>query len=399
VSLPELRIRAFFRHPTPYRDPLLDRVAALPGIRLDVEYLGRTFAQTPWAAEPLRHAHRFPRRFLERQVGDHDVAVHPGALARLVTDRPDACVLSAWSDPTIILAAWVLRAMSIPYLLVNESFLESGRSGVTPRVRRAVRSSVVRGASAWLPTGSRARDWGVSLGADPARCRFFPTSPDARRWIEHVDRLRREEPGLRGRLGVPADDVVAFVGRVVRDKAPEVLLDAFALLRERRPAARLVIVGDGPLRAGLEKHRAAPWTTFAGFLQPPDVARVLASCDLLVLPSRHETWGAVVTEALAAGVPVVVSEDVGCAPDLVGESGPGSIVPVDDAPALAAAMEGWLARTDRRGALPAIARARAVEWGHDLNVRSLALALRDAGLPVAPETLSAAGASLGPREG
>ena len=121
------RVLAVFRHPTPYRDGLLDRVAALPDIDLEVLYLGRAFAQTPWSAGALEHRHRFPRGFLTRQVSGHDIAIHPGAIARLVTRRPDVAVLSGWSDPTVLTLALLCRILRIPYVLVVESFARTSR--------------------------------------------------------------------------------------------------------------------------------------------------------------------------------------------------------------------------------------------------------------------------------
>jgi glycosyltransferase involved in cell wall biosynthesis len=375
-----LRLLAAFRHPTPYRDGLLDRVAAMPGISLEVLYLGRTFAQTPWAAQPLQHAHRFPRGFLKWDPGGHEVAFHPGALLRLMSFRPDACVLSGWSDPTMVALAAACRALGIPYVLVIESNAATGRWTGAPRgLSWRIRKAMVRGASAWLPAGSRAREHAVALGAVRERCHFFPTSPDSRRLVGEIAALRAEAPPPRAALGLPEDGVVAFVGRVVHDKAPDVLMDAIGLLASRR-ACRLVVAGDGPLLPALKAHPAARHATFLGFVQPPDVLRLLAASDVLALPSRYETWGAVATEALAAGLPVVLSDRVGCAPDVLGGADPpGAIVPCEDAAALADALQAMLDRPDRRGALAEAARRRAVEWGHDLNAGSLLQALRDAG--------------------
>ena len=391
-----LRILACYRHPTPYRDPLFDRVAALPGLDLEVLYLHEGFPQTPWEKEPLRHAHRFPRRFFEHERGGQQIAGHPGALGRLFSRRPDACVLSAWSDPTILALAEGCRLLGIPYVLGGESFLESGLSGMTPWVRRAVRDRMMRGARAWLPAGSRARDWFARCGADAARCHFFPTSPDARRWAAETDRVRAAEPDLRAKLGFPREPVIAFVARLVPAKAPEVLLSAAMLLEGRGVASRVVMVGDGPLREELQAHAGARLADFRGFLQPREVVRVLAAADVFVLPSRYEPWGAAACEAMAAGLPAVLSADVGCAPDLAGGCEAAAIVPTEDPVALADALQRLLAAPDRPTRLARLARRRSIEWGHDLNLRSFVRALRDVGLPLHPATAAIADAPIDP---
>ena len=371
---------AVFRHPAPYRDPLMDRLAAIPWLDLEVAYLAQGFAATPWDREPLAHSHSFPRPLLGFVAGGQDVALHPSALA-LLRPRPRAVVLSGWADPTVLALMAACRTVSIPYVLVAESWYPTGLVGLPPGLATRVRQWAVSGASAWLPTGSRAKAYMASLGADPARSHFFPTSPDARRWSAFVDGIRKADPSLRGSLGLPADGVIAFVGRIVADKAPDVLLDAMGHLLQARPGARLVMVGDGPLRERLMAHEAAGAVHFPGFLQPREVARILAASDVFALPSRYETWGAVATEALAAGLPVVLSEAVGCAPDLLaGEDPPGIEVPAGDAAALASALDLLLGVPPPRLELAARARKRGLEWGHDLNARSFVRALADAGV-------------------
>jgi glycosyltransferase involved in cell wall biosynthesis len=374
------RVLAVFRHPTPYRDPLFDRLAALPGLDLEVAYLGRAFVQTPWEAGSLAHRHLFPRAILRFEVRGHELGLHPGLVGRFLRRRPDAVVLSGWFDPTTLALAALCRLAGVPYVLCSESFAASGLAGVSPGLAARVRRAVVRGASAWLPAGSRARDFLVRQGADPRRCHFFPTAPDARLWSAAIA-AERQRGHARAELGLPQDRVIVFVGRLVEDKAPDVLLDAVGALRARGRAVRLLVVGEGPLRVRLEGHPAAADAVFLGFRQPRELARFLAAADALVLPSRYETWGAVVHEALAGGLPVVVSDRVGSGADLVADGTVGAVVRAGDAAALAGGIEDVLDRADRRTDLPGRARRRAEEWGHDLAAASLLAALADVGVP------------------
>src|SRR5436190_21237317 len=114
----------------------MDRVAALPGVDFEVLYLHEGFPQTPWAREPLAHRHEFPRRFFAHQRGVHEVALHPGAIWRVLRDRPDAVLLPAWSDPSVLLMGLACRMLGIPYLLAAESFEETGRGGAPRSVSR-----------------------------------------------------------------------------------------------------------------------------------------------------------------------------------------------------------------------------------------------------------------------
>lgn len=113
----------------------------------------------------------------------------------------------------------------------------------------------------------------------------------------------------------------AYVGRLSAEKSLPFLLDAFARYLSANPEARLTLVGAGPLKAELERRSAelgvAAEVTFAGSLSGPALADAILDATALVLPSRSEPWGLVVNEALALGVPVLVSHRCGCVPELV----------------------------------------------------------------------------------
>lgn len=147
-----------------------------------------------------------------------------------------------------------------------------------------------------------------------------------------------------GWLGSPASRTgtgVDFlsVSHLRREKGHHVLLEAFALVRERAPGARLRLLGDGPLRADLERRAdelgISDGVEFTGAVE--DVWGHLAEAQVAVLPSLTEPQGIAVLEALAAGCPLVASR-VGGIPEMVDHGRNGHLVPPGDAPALAAAM-------------------------------------------------------------
>jgi glycosyltransferase involved in cell wall biosynthesis len=156
---------------------------------------------------------------------------------------------------------------------------------------------------------------------------------------------------LRARLGVPADaPLVAFVGRVVRDKGVVELSDAWERLRERVPDAHLLLVGPvepqdpvpGDVLAGF---RADPRVHMAGFVEEMTLA--YAAADIVVLPTYREGLPNVPLEAAAMARPVVCSDIPGCA-DAVNDGVTGTLFPVRDAAALAAAIERYLLNPDLR---------------------------------------------------
>jgi len=154
----------------------------------------------------------------------------------------------------------------------------------------------------------------------------FPTSRIGR-FYDVVDneffrngaaRARRTETPSQFQL---PDRYFLYVGRLAPEKNLEALVRTFAAVRIRGSQSSLVLVGDGPLRPRLERQvqeaGLGPYVRFAGLKSTAEILPYYAFAHAFVLPSRQEPWGLVVNEALAAGLPVIVSNRCGCANDLV----------------------------------------------------------------------------------
>jgi glycosyltransferase involved in cell wall biosynthesis len=137
---------------------------------------------------------------------------------------------------------------------------------------------------------------------------------------------------------------VLFVGKLIARKHPADLLHAVALLRDK--PVQIAFAGAGELEPELRKIAAASSVDadFMGFVNQSELPAAYASADVLVLPSDgQETWGLVVNEAMACGIPAVVSDVVGCGPDLIDPGQTGATFPFGDVAALASAIESVLA--------------------------------------------------------
>jgi glycosyltransferase involved in cell wall biosynthesis len=143
---------------------------------------------------------------------------------------------------------------------------------------------------------------------------------------------------LRESWGVgPQDLVVELVGRLAKEKNVGLVVSAFRAIRSRVPNAKLVLVGDGPLRKSLEE--SVPEAHFAGTRKGDDLAAHYASGDLFLFPSLTETFGNVVPEAMASGL-AVVSYDLAAAKELIESGFNGVLVhPGDELAFVKAAVE------------------------------------------------------------
>jgi glycosyltransferase involved in cell wall biosynthesis len=206
------------------------------------------------------------------------------------------------------------RATGKAFLLREEQTLLPDR----PWWKKALKYPVLRaliGGSAALTIGEHNRRYVEHYGAVRTFAAPYCVDNDALRRAGAELAPRRDE--IRHELGVVGDDpVVLFAGKLVPAKDPQTLLEAYVQVKDR---AWLVFVGDGELRAGLTReasNRGLDRVLFTGFLNQSELPRAYAASDVFVLPSRAEPWGLVVNEALNFRLPVIVSDAVGCAPDL-----------------------------------------------------------------------------------
>lgn len=360
-------------HPVQYLSPLLDHLQASTEVDLHVLYgndagtrdtydagFGRA---TKWDI-PLtaRHEHTFVSRG-PRSIGSVKAREVP-RLARLVR-QADIVIVNGYATPFAALVIVSCLTTRTPYLLRSDSTGLTARSRLDPR--RLWADLVSRRARGALSSGTRNSD--VHRARGTRRLYPVPFTVDVTRYAAAAERWsgRREE--LRSLLGLPPQArLVLFAGKLQPHKRPSDLVAAL----DRLPSdVHVVFVGDGPLRAELEASADSERATFLGFVNQSSMPETLAAADLLVLPSSYEPWGLVVNEGLACGLVPVVSDAVGCAPDLV--SGVGEIFPVGDVPALAAAVSRALERLDDPGQ-----RRRFDQFLEDYSIAQAASALESA---------------------
>lgn len=173
----------------------------------------------------------------------------------------------------------------------------------------------------------------VAMGIPRTRIHRVPRGVDLSRFQPGL-----AEPGAWQALGAPEGPVVTFLGRISREKGLETLAHAFRKLLGHRPDAVLGLIGEGPFHAELEAMLADTGrVVFAGELLGSDLPRLLASSTIMAFPSTTDTFGNAVVEALACGVPAIVS-DQGGPREIVEDGVSGFVVPGDDPDALCDAM-------------------------------------------------------------
>jgi len=219
---------------------------------------------------------------------------------RWTQQRPDA-IYVATEGPLGGSALRVANALRIPAATGFHTRFDSyaghyGLRWLTPLVRGHLRRFHRRAAATLVPTDALAQEL-AGLGVDNAR--LLRRAVDTR--LFHPG---RRDPALRAQWGVDAGTpVMLYVGRIAPEKNLELAVEAFRAAQQNLPAMRYVWVGDGPARAALQA--AHPDFIFVGMQRGEALARHIASADMFPFPSLSETFGNVILEALASGLPVV----------------------------------------------------------------------------------------------
>jgi glycosyltransferase involved in cell wall biosynthesis len=246
----------------------------------------------------------------------------PGIYEYLKRERPAAVLIFGWLYYGYWEVALAARRLGIPYLLRGESNLLNQKSELKWWIKQRTVGVLCRGASRCIAIGKRNAELYLAYGVPSEKIRTAPYFVDNEFFGNSADSLRKDRGVLKTQFGLPpdAETVFLFMGKLIEKKHPDHLIKAWSRLPDDLRAKSAVLFGgSGSMMTSLQHQaRNGGRTAFAGFLNRNDLPRAYAASDALVLPSdAGETWGLVVNEAMASGLPAIVSDRVGSAPDLV----------------------------------------------------------------------------------
>jgi glycosyltransferase involved in cell wall biosynthesis len=264
------------------------------------------------------YEHRIVRnRSPKPAIGTSWGVFNPSLPTLIRHSRVDALLVHGYSHISHWLAYATAAFSRIPYLLRGESRPDQGDAHSAKMIaKRMLIRPLVQNAGACLAVGEENRKFYSSYGAPSDRIFFAPYSVDTEHFsvAGAVGRARRTS--MLQALGLnPESPLVLFAAKLQSRKRP---VDVVMAMDQLERSANLVVIGDGPLRPDMEELTSRrPWMRTLGFMNQSKIAEWYGASDLFVLPSDHEPWGLAVNEAMAAGAVPIVSDTVGCAPDLV----------------------------------------------------------------------------------
>jgi glycosyltransferase involved in cell wall biosynthesis len=342
-----VRIAVIMDMVAPYTTPLFGRLAERGDCELLVLFETPMEPDRRWAAErELPYEHVVLR---SRTLDLSKLAVGTGVktrfdtylylprrpLERLRRFSPDAVIAAGggiWSSPSNIAALLARRSQGWSFVPWWGSFPRL-RPSLPRRLAEPWVRAFMRFADAWIAYGSRSERDLLRLGADPRRTVIAPIVPN----------LPDVIPTERSAAVPRRPPLYLFVGRLIERKGVDLLLRAFAGLED----GELWIVGDGPIRPQIEAAAARdPRVRLFGYLEEEPLHELYAQATAMVVPSWYEVWGLVVHEALAHGVPVIATDQVGATDDLVDPGVNGIVVSAGSVEQLVDAMRAVASWTD-----------------------------------------------------
>ena len=327
---------------SPYRIPLFNTLAENAEVDLHVIFLAETdptLRQWQVYKDEIHFSYEVLPSWRQR-LGRYNMLLNLGVTRALAARGPDVILCGGYNYVASWQALRWARAHRIPFVLWSESNAKDLRRGHA--MVEFLKSLFLRKCSGFVVPGRAAQEY---LCADKkiAENAFFtaPNAVDNDLFAAGASAARQNADYLRRGLSLPKRYFL-FTGRLVREKGVFELLAAYAKLTESmRQQVGLVFVGDGASRQQLEEQAASisPGAIlFAGFAQREQLAIYYGLAEVLILPTYADTWGLVVNEAMACGLPVILSHAAGCAPELVRESWNGLLVAPRDVASLTFAI-------------------------------------------------------------
>ena len=305
---------------------------------------------------------------------------NPDLALEIMRRRFDVLWLHGYYSASHLIAAATQMVLGRPLLIREEQTLLNAR----PAWKEALKKPLLRvlfARSSGLFIGTRNREWFEHYGMPADRLFHVPFCVDNYAFRSEAQRLSALRPSLRESFGISPQTgpVVLSVARLVPKKQPLLLLEAFRRVRADRRCT-LLLVGSGPcdeeLRAFVERH-AIPDVVFTGFINQSQIATSYAVADVFALASGwDETWGLAVNEAMNFGLPLVLSDKVGCAADLLVHGENGYIFSHGSADELAGYLADLVDDPSRRAAFGRDAASVIAPWNDDAAAEGLLAAVQ-----------------------
>ena len=304
-----------------------------------------------------------------REPGGFWSLVAPQVWNELRSGRYDVVWLHGHNYAANLIALMAAKTAGLPVMMRGETHLGLPCRGIKSMLRRPLMGALYRLCDRLLAIGSANAAFYRAMGVPDHKIFLVPYSVDNDRFVKSAKLTDEQRTEVRKRYNVPTDrPSVLYAAKFTPRKRPGDLLKAARRLKSEtdRPFT-VVMAGSGELEPELRTFcadHALDNVVFTGFVNQSELPALYAASDVFVLPSEHEPWGLAVNEAMCAGLPVVVSREVGCVADLVRDGVNGYTPAAGDIDGLARALRRLIEDEGLRQRQGQASLARIQQWGY-----------------------------------
>lgn len=321
-----------YLEPTPYIITLLRKLKDINTGILKVIFLGENLTQK-WNIE------------IQKSLGDEGIYIGASWLSlwKLIRHNNVTILhLSGWGHPLLIYCLLIAYIHNVPVTVESDSF-ETGHKRFLKRIiKKVFYPFLFKIPARFLSGGSRQAKYLKYYGVTDNRIQIAQMTVDTKAMTSYITGMNDNyKSDVRAGYGLPEEALVfLYVGRLEPHKGLHELVSAFQMLCIKDiDTPYLLLAGDGSMRDEIvDITLQNKYLKYAGRLSGPSLMDAYAVSDIFVLASRFEPWGLVINEAMAAGLPVIVTDNVGCIDDLVFHGKTGLVISTGDVDKLAAAM-------------------------------------------------------------
>jgi glycosyltransferase involved in cell wall biosynthesis len=367
-------------HPIQYQAPWFRALAAHPQFDLHVFFCHKATpheqaaagfgVEFDWDRSLLDgYEHSFLRNVASRPSIDRFRDLDTPEIREIISSgRFDAIIVNGWNYRSAWQAMRACWHTGTPLMVRSDSHLLTERALPKRATKWPLYRWFIPKIDACLPVGTWSRDYFLHYGAKPDKVFVVPHVIDDHYFTEQAVHFQSSRNDLRSRWSLDQETFVfLFAGKFTETKRPMDFVRAIARAANNNVKLTGLMVGDGPLRATCEqfsRENDLP-IRFTGFLNQSEISQAYVAADALVLPSAADTWGLVVNEAMTCGRACLVTDRVGCGPDLIVSGKTGEIFRHGDIEQLGRLMSQWASEPERVKEMGVAAREKIA--GYSIN--------------------------------
>jgi len=300
-----------------------------------------------------------------------------GIVKEIIRNKYDVVFIPGYGVFSYLLAFWVSSFMHTPIIFSGEPrFPPVPSFFIKRRFKDTLLSFLFSKVRAFGYIGKRAKDFYRFYGVADDKLFFTPYCVDNDFLVKEAQNLLPKKEKLKENLGLPLEyPVILYLSKINANKRPFDLVEAY---RNLKAPASLVFVGDGPLYQKLNRYirkKSIKNVFFFGFQNYSQVTQYYSISDIFVLPSAGESWGIVINEAMCFGLPIITTNKVMAAQDLVRDGENGYILSAGDIPALTNALKDLLNNPEKRKKMGDKSLQIISNWNYDLCIEGFLKAL------------------------